>query len=484
MFHENKVKEQTISNKEPKVKVVKEPKVKADKEPKVKVVKEPKVKAVKEPKVKEVKAVKETKKITLLTTPINENIIINQTKQEVTLTMTEINNIEIVTKPKRGRKPLIKTNINQLNNSNDLISSDASLQTNGVYKNEIINPIQNNFLAKIVSPIKPTDDKNDSESESGGVIDEDNIIKQVAKKRGRKPKGGKIISQSNVVTINKMPKPNIILHLKCFMKDLQEKNILSNNHVESFNFPSNNNSLNFDILNSKNNININNYSSNELVNEICNNESDSNIVAVEDNDKDDNMQLKKNDKNDQKELWKKLKLLEHNLHINNISDKKSCCFWDTYEFDGPPVYIPKHFIKDTYNVYGCFCSPECAVAYLMNENIDISVKFERYHLLNLIYGKIYDYIRNVKPAPIPHYMLERFYGNLNIQEYRSLLRKDRIFLIVDKPLTRILPELHEDNDDFILNNKIIPSNNFQIKKKIQKNNNKNINEQFGLSTNY
>ena len=52
-------------------------------------------------------------------------------------------------------------------------------------------------------------------------------------------------------------------------------------------------------------------------------------------------------------------------------------------------------------------------------------------------------------------MLEKYYGNLNIQEYRSLLRNDKLFLIVDKPLTRILPELHEDNDDFIINNKII-----------------------------
>jgi hypothetical protein len=71
---------------------------------------------------------------------------------------------------------------------------------------------------------------------------------------------------------------------------------------------------------------------------------------------------------------------------------------------------------------------------------------------------------------------------MNIQEYRSLLKKERLYLVVDKPLTRILPELHEDNDDFILNNKIIPSNNFQVNKKIQKNNpTKNIiSEQFGL----
>jgi len=116
-------------------------------------------------------------------------------------------------------------------------------------------------------------------------------------------------------------------------------------------------------------------------------------------------------------------------------------------------------------VYGCFCTPECGVAYLMEENIDSSIKFERYNLLNHIYSKIYDYKKNIKPAPNPHYMLEKFCGNLNIQEYRSLLNSERLFLIVDKPLTRILPEFHEDNDDFIINHKIIPSNTYQLKKK-------------------
>jgi hypothetical protein len=94
----------------------------------------------------------------------------------------------------------------------------------------------------------------------------------------------------------------------------------------------------------------------------------------------------------------------------------------------------------------------------MDENIDSSIKFERYHFINHLYGKIFNYEKNIKPAPNPYYMLNKYYGNLTIQEYRSLLRNERLFLIVDKPLTRILPELHEDNDEFLLNNKIIPSN--------------------------
>jgi hypothetical protein len=328
---------------------------------------------------------------------------------------------------------------------------------------------------------------------SDQVIPEEllDTTKHIAKKRGRKPKGGKITQQSSVCNIIKTPKPNIILHLKCFMKDLQESNVLSDNQVVSFNFSTNKNDLSFDTINSLNEVISSNYANNEIEDTSLNMNEEEEDENDEENDIMEPVTLcsvvsSKNastfKKNEQKDLWKKLKQLAHNLHVNNISDKKSCCFWDTYEFDNPPVHIPKHYMKDAYQVYGCFCSPECAVAYLMAENIDISVKFERYHLLNFIYGKIYNYERNVKPAPTPHYLLSRFDGNMNIQEYRSLLKKERLYLIVDKPLTRILPELHEDNDDFILNNKIIPSNNFQVNKKIQKNNpTKNIiSEQFGL----
>jgi hypothetical protein len=117
----------------------------------------------------------------------------------------------------------------------------------------------------------------------------------------------------------------------------------------------------------------------------------------------------------------------------------------------------------------------------MEENIDDSSKFERYFLLNNIYSKIFNYSKNIKPAPNPRFLLDKYYGNLSIQEYRSLLQSDRLFLIVDKPLTRILPELHEDNDAFIINNKIIPSNTYQLKKHNKQNKNSIVNEKFGLS---
>ena len=247
-------------------------------------------------------------------------------------------------------------------------------------------------------------------------------VEKIPKKRGRKPKGGKIITniihqESAVVST-----PNIILHLKCGMVDLEQNSFLSNNRIENFQFEKNINTFQ----------NINNKSETEI-------------------SKDDT------ECTDNKILCRKLYDLAVNLHTNNISDKRSACFWCTCDFDNPPIYIPKFELSDTYHCYGCFCSPECATEYLFNENIDGASKFERYHLLNHLYCKIYNYDKNVKPAPNPYYTLDKFYGNLSIQQYRRLLKNERLLLVVDKPLTRVLPELHEDNDDFILNNKTIPS---------------------------
>jgi hypothetical protein len=339
----------------------------------------------------------------------------------------------------------------------------------------IENEIENSIFFKLNNDINNdinNDTKNDTNDE----------VKPGAKKRGRKPKGGKIIQHIVPLTNNKESKPNVILHLKCSLKDLQNNTVLSSN-IEGYNFSTINNDYSYEVIgNNFNNIkNVvqNNYNIQEkptTYNKPVECVEHETVYDYEDD-------IKQNKENDIREVWKKLKVLEYNLHINNISDKKSACFWCTYEFDNPPIYIPKHHIKETYQVYGCFCSPECATAYLMEENIDSSSKFERYHLINHIYSKIYDYKKNIKPAPNPYYMLEKYYGNLNIQEYRALLKNDRLFLVVDKPLTRILPELHEDNDDFIINNKIIPSNTYQIKKNLQKKHQTKsniLNEKFGL----
>jgi len=371
-----------------------------------------------------------------------------------------------VVKPKRGRR-----------SKKELEAIALVAQQNVIVENNtIINSIDsNNIELNIVNSEIEAQEKIEefvsTEIVSISIKEENTVLKATARKRGRKPKGGKIIQNTNLIIAPSETKPNVILHLKCCSNDLQsigfhESNFSASN-IESFNFDTSKNELSYEIVS-------------------C---SPFDIKDASNDVKDFFTSTHSHEcLDDTKDIWKKLKILEQNLHKNNISDKKSACFWCSYDFDNPPIYIPKYFIKDSYHVYGCFCTPECAVAHLMEENIDSSIKFERYHLINHIYSKIYDYKKNIKPAPNPHYTLEKFYGNLTIQEFRSLLNTERLFLIVDKPLTRILPEFHEDNDDFIINNKIIPSNNYQVKKtpaitqKKPQTKNNIMSEKFGFST--
>ena len=82
----------------------------------------------------------------------------------------------------------------------------------------------------------------------------------------------------------------------------------------------------------------------------------------------------------------------------------------------------------------------------MSENIDTSIKFERYSLLNYIYRSIYKYQKNIKPAPSPYYTLDKFCGNLSIEEYRSHFTDDNLLIVANKPQSRIMPELFEENN--------------------------------------
>jgi hypothetical protein len=249
----------------------------------------------------------------------------------------------------------------------------------------------------------------------------------IPKKRGRKPNGGKIINKQPEVSTNQSFQIPVMLHLRCKLSDLTCNNIP----------PNSNETYDPYIID--------------------------NVVAsiqpttVEVTEQSNNTII-------QNTINYKLKELEIILHTNNVNDKKSACFYCTYAFEHTQFYIPKSYDSTGYKVYGCFCSPECATAFLFNEHIDSSVKFERYSILNYMYGSICNYTQNIKPAPNPFYMLDKFYGNLTIQEYRSLFKREHCFLILDKPLTRVMPELYEENENIIHSKILNNPNHIKLKK--------------------
>lgn len=303
------------------------------------------------------------------------------------------------------------------------VTSSPAIEPVAIKQENLITSMEN--LETLQSPATLTD------TEQTEPITGDDCVK----KRGRKPNGGKIIKKQKQQEKNDDIRPNVILHLKCFVKDLEYNNLMNISNVEPY----------------SNETITNTYKSVMEVDEI--------ITPV-------------------KTITTKLKELEHNLHTNNVNDKKSSCFCCTYPFDNTPYYIPKCYVNNGYEVYGCFCMPECATYYLFNEKIDSTVKFERYAMLNHIYGKVNGYTKNIKPAPNPFYTLDKYYGNLTIQEYRSLSKQEKYFCIVDKPLTRVMPELYEENDTHIIHNKFISAS---AKLKAKQSKNSFLNEAFSVS---
>jgi hypothetical protein len=351
----------------------------------------------------------------------------------------------------------------------------------------------------VSAPLEPSEPLPDTPDAAQVQEEEPHSAVPVHKKRGRKPKGGKVIQHLAHENVMMHDAPNIILHLKCSISDIPDLtsalsseisikpgDVVSFNALEtkgadlndSYHCSNANNSNSNSNSNSINNSSSNNNnSSSNLANKpkptpdaliATNSYNYLNNDADEDDDDDD---TGSND-NNLKDIWKKLHHLKLCFHKSDVfqnigaGTRRSCCFWDTCEFDTPPVYLPKCIAPNGgYNVYGCFCSPECALAYLMNEGVDTSVKFERCQMLNSMYGKLLNYEKSIKPAPNAQYILNKFYGNLSIQEYRKLFKSEQIVYVVNKPLTHILPEMYEDNNDFLLNNKVIPNNNYKLKKK-------------------
>jgi hypothetical protein len=249
-------------------------------------------------------------------------------------------------------------------------------------------------------------------------MEPEEVVKPVYKKRGRKPRGGRIVGIGDITPDNVPLKTNVILHLK-YKKKNNESSVVETDECK-----------------------IEPYSKG--------NETHSTPMKLQDITESNSYEC--SDDIDMNIINRKITEMTQRMSLDNVSSKKSACFFCTCDFDTQPIYIPKFEINGTYHCYGCFCSPECATGSLMEESIDNSEKFDRYSLLNHIYCEIYNYKRNIAPAPSPYYTLDKYYGSLTIQQYRELLKHERILLVVDRPLTRSIPEVHDASNISSLTN--------------------------------
>jgi hypothetical protein len=108
------------------------------------------------------------------------------------------------------------------------------------------------------------------------------------------------------------------------------------------------------------------------------------------------------------------------------------CYWCSNSFSNAPCFLPAKEDMNVYHVYGNFCTPQCGLAYLLNEHLDSHVRWERMALLHRMYrptgtpgGRLY-------PAP-PRECLLSFGGVHTYEEFRDIIQKGAVRVDIQKP---------------------------------------------------
>jgi hypothetical protein len=138
---------------------------------------------------------------------------------------------------------------------------------------------------------------------------------------------------------------------------------------------------------------------------------------------------------------------ESTKHSHELpSETNLACFWCCDAFKGRPCIIPTKIVETVWHVYGNFCTPQCAMAYLLSELLDTHTRWERIALLNRLYsmntnGRIY-------PAPSRE-CLQRFGGPVSLDDFRTICESQRIRVDIHQPpMVSILASMDTKPIDF------------------------------------
>ena len=122
------------------------------------------------------------------------------------------------------------------------------------------------------------------------------------------------------------------------------------------------------------------------------------------------------------------------------------CFWCVHPFTTRPHVIPEREIAGVYNVYGNFCCPQCAMSYLLGENVDPHVRWERIALLQRIYDS--DAKKRIHPAPARE-SLKVFGGPMSIETFRATVNAGLVRVDMHMPpMVSILGSIDTKPIDF------------------------------------
>jgi len=232
---------------------------------------------------------------------------------------------------------------------------------------------------------------------------------KIPKKRGRKPKE---IQTKEIIKITEEP---IILHLPIKNINPVDEYIIPKPYLDDTNYKNIESSNIKTIIEEKDNNIIHKF------NDLCNKY---NNIVIE-RDKVFPVFLEYNEYN-KKQEW------PTNINID--------CLWCCHQFDNFPFGIPIRKIDKVYNMFGNFCSAECAAAHNFDNNNSYE-SYERYSLLN----SIYSLEKDIKLAG-PRLSLKKFGGQLTINEFRknnTVYNKNYKLLL--PPMISLIPVIEEVN---------------------------------------
>jgi hypothetical protein len=134
------------------------------------------------------------------------------------------------------------------------------------------------------------------------------------------------------------------------------------------------------------------------------------------------------------------------FHVPQTTDV--ACFWCTCEFNGAPCFLPVKEEMNTYHIYGNFCSPQCALSFLLQEHLDSHVRWDRMALLHRMYRPAGKMNGRLYPAP-PRESLTKYGGPYTVEQFRELIRENRVRVDIHlPPMVSILGTLDTKPIDF------------------------------------
>lgn len=175
-----------------------------------------------------------------------------------------------------------------------------------------------------------------------------------------------------------------------------------------------------------------------------NNSDNEDFEPFENQNDTDNFILEPEKKNLKKNYT--LSINNNSINITQLEKPKTCqsicCWWCCYEFDNDPIYIPKNFKNNNFEVFGHFCSFNCAMSYNYNNEKNW---IEQKTLLYLLFKKTNNIFldQDIKISYAPRReVLEKFGGSVSIDDYRQNFNL-KSYNLEYPPFTLIIPELEE-----------------------------------------